>query len=101
MENRIGISNEGFQDDRFSNIELKEQNKTENVHHEENQIEDCGFCINLKAFNRLRSPKWFLFFLSLGAVMQERDHIFYTIRPPERKTISNPQIFSGEYSRNA
>ena len=70
MDNRVGVSNEGFEDDRFNNIELKENKRSDNIQ-EESQIDDCGSCLNLKAFNKLRSPKWFLLFLSLGACMQD------------------------------
>ena len=60
-----GVANKGFEAD----IELRDNIKTENEGNE-NQIDDCGFCFNLPALNKLRSPRWFLFFLSLGAFFQ-------------------------------
>ena len=70
MAEKVGVSNDGFEDDRFKNIELNENHEnTENIE-VENKIDDCGFGLNLKAFNKLRSPRWFLFFLSLGACIQ-------------------------------
>ena len=65
MMKNVGVPNKGFEAD----IELRENIKTENEENE-NQIDDCGFCFNLQALNKLRSPKWFLFFLSLGAFFQ-------------------------------
>ena len=66
MEKHGGVANKGFEAD----IELRENIKTENEE-VENQIDDCGFfCVNLQVFNKLRSPKWFLFFISLGAFIQ-------------------------------
>ena len=65
MEKKGGVVNEGFEAD----IELRENIKTENDENE-NQIDDCGFCFKIQALNKLRSPKWFLFFLSLGALFQ-------------------------------
>ena len=67
MEKKVGVDNEGFEAD----IELRENNKTEKDENpNQNQIDDCGFCVNLPALNKLRGPKWFLFFLSLGALCQ-------------------------------
>ena len=67
MVKDVGVPNKGFEAD----IELRENIKTETENEEnENQIDDCGFCFKLQALNKLRSPKWFLFFLSLGAFFQ-------------------------------
>ena len=65
MGENVGVQNKGFEAD----IELRENTETENDENE-NQIDDCGFCFKLRALNKLRSPKWFLLFLCLGAFFQ-------------------------------